>query len=95
MSEIMRRPNRYVVGADSGRVFSDPAFKFRQLESIRNYLRIHYPHFKAQVISTPEGNNYLYKVTLKNVKDVDASVLATITRDLEAQGINAEIRTND
>lgn len=93
MSEAMRRRHRYVVAENSGRAFSNPTFKFRQLEAIRNYLRACYPHFEAEVVSTPSGNTYHYKVTLKNVKNIDAPLLTAITRDLEAQGICAEILT--
>lgn len=92
MSEMMRRPRRYIVAGDSDHVFSDPTFKFRQLETIRDRIRIHYPHFKAEVVSTPDGDNYRYRITLTNVEPIDTATLDRITHDLEIQGIQVDIR---
>lgn len=87
LPEELRRPNRYVVAKDSMSVFSDPAYKFRQLESIRDQLRAHYPDFDARVKSTPHGDNYRFEVIVKSPDRIDDSVVAVITQNLEAQGI--------
>ena len=85
VSEGKRRPNRYVISADRG--YSDPTFKFRQLDSIRNQLKARCPHFKAKVRSTPVGDDYRYTITLNNVDDLDERTLTAITASLAAQGI--------
>lgn len=94
MSERMRRPRRYIVAGDSDRVFSNPTFKFRQLETIRDRIRIDYPHFKAEVMSTPNGDNYRYQITLTNVESIDTATLDRITDDLKTQGIPVFIRVS-
>lgn len=88
MSEMMRRPHRYVVSGDPGRVFSDPAYKLRHLETIRACLRRIWPDFQATVTSTPTGYNYKYTIAMTSPESVDVSLLESIRADLGRQGID-------
>lgn len=91
----MRRPHRYVASGDTRRVFSDPAYKFSQLETIRNYLRRTHPAFKATVNCKVDGNNYLYTISLSSPKSVSPTLLQSIKADLQQQDIRVDFADPD